>query len=324
MRIRSWLGGALLVGATGCAMPAAIQLAEVPVEGPVPLRDRYARGRLIVLAEVNADRVAADLRPVALDSLATVVAQSHADAMARGLYLSHYEADGSGPQDRYARAGGTAHVRENVFRWDPRQENPRQNVFGWRRFDVRRAEAWFMGSPPHRATILDPSRTHLGVGIAEDDAGSIYVVQEFLAAHARIEDAGPPWRGETTVVRGSVVRPRTRPLLVYLVRVGKTVGEPMSAPPAGLYEDGGPDGEIVPPWRIEWDAATGTFGVPVDVAPLEEGARWYGIVYVAPRDTVERAVESRVVNSNEAMAGAAFFVGGHRGSGSVAGHVERP
>lgn len=310
MRGRAAIAAILLAVGTGCALSDAMPVAEVPVEGAVPIRDRYARGRLVMLAEVNEDRAAADAPPVTLDSLATVVAQSHAETMARGGYLSHYQRDGSGPHQRFARAGGTAHVRENVFRWTPRPENPRREVYGWRWFDIRRAETWFMGSPPHRATILDPSRTHVGIGIAEDEEGAIYVVQEFLARRATIEEVGTPWRGASTLVRGSVVRPGTRPFLVYLSPVEETAGDPTFVPPAGPYSDGEPGGVIVPPWAIGWDPATGSFVVSVGTGALDETTRWYGIVYVASEEVVERAVEAGVVNSNAGMPGAAFFVDG--------------
>jgi uncharacterized protein YkwD len=40
--------------------------------------------------------------------------------------------------------------------------------------------AMWMGSTGHRANILRPSHTHVGVGIAQTSTGRIYGTQEFL------------------------------------------------------------------------------------------------------------------------------------------------
>lgn len=311
-RIARWAAAATLAAvAAGCASEP-VPLADLePSTRTLPIRDRYARARLILLDEINADRAENGAPPVALDSLATVVAQQHAEAMARDGYLSHYEIDGSAPYERFGEAGGTAHVRENVFRWSRRPPDPRDAGWSWPEFDVREAETWLMDSPGHRATILDPSRTHVGIGIAEDDRkGAVLVVQEFLARYARLEVSSTAWRGSPTRIRGRMTRPGTRPLLVFVSREPDT--EPWAVtgttPPGGSYLDGQHDGVLVPPWRIRWNWSDRTFEVALDPAWLGGTGRYYGIVYVAGEERVREAMAEGRVDSNEGYPGAAFIL----------------
>lgn len=279
-----------------------------PPESPTPIRDRYARQRLVLLAAINADRAAHGLAAVALDSVGTVVAQLHARNMARDGYLSHYAIDGSAPYERASDAGITAHVRENVFRWTHRSEDPLDPGWPWLEFDVRRAQEWLMDSPPHRATILDPSRTHVGLGIAEErDDGAVYVVQEFLARHASLDAPALAWRSAPTRVSGRMAVAGTRPLLIYLSREPGREGRP-AIPPRGPYADGGPDGLLVPPWSIRWNVRDRSFELELAPGALSGARRWYGIVYVAPEDRVQRALGRRAVNSNDGFPGAAFVL----------------
>lgn len=295
-----------LVATAGCrSAPTPFPEAIVaPTE--VPIRDRYAHQRLILLDAINADRNAHGLAPVGLDSAATVVAQRHARAMAREGYLSHYGTDGRAPYERSSEAGLTAHVRENVFRWRKHGEDPLDPGWPWAEFDIRQAEEWLMESPPHRATILDPFRTHVGLGIAEGRRdGAVYVVQEFLARHARLEVPLRAWRRAPTVVRGWMTAPGTRPLLVFVTREPGQRGWEGGVPPGGPYLDGGTEGSLVPPWRIRWNWTDRSFSL--ELAPREPG-RYYGIVYVASEERVRGALGRLDADSREGWPGAAFVL----------------
>lgn len=311
MSVGMLAGLGLVVGVSvGCASRERVPLGEVmPRTDSTPIVDRYARARLILLDEINADRAEQGVAPVGLDSLATVVAQQHADAMAKEGYLSHYESDGSAPYERFGEAGGVAHVRENVFRWSRRPDDPRDRRWAWPEFDIREAERWFMGSPGHRATILDPSRTHVGIGVAEDrERGAVFVVQEFIARHAWIDAPQVAWSRAPTTIRGRMLGAGTRPLLLFVSRepdVDPWVGD---VPPRGSYLDGSHEGVLVPPWKITWNWSDRSFEVHLDPAALGGPGRYYGIVYVAPEERVWEALGVGRVNSNEGYPGASFIL----------------
>jgi uncharacterized protein YkwD len=276
-----------------------------PIRIPIP--DRYAAARLELLAEINRDRVAAGVGPVDFDSLATVAAQDHAAAMAAGRFFGHYGVFGEAPYERLAAAGETGHVQENIYRWQVRSITAVGSVDPWPAFDPRQAHRSLMGSPGHRETIVDPHRTHVGLGIAADSAGgAVYVVEEFVARHAEIEPPRLTRQRSVTPLTGRMLDPALRPLLVLLRRDpgGAASG---GGPRPGPYADGRGEGRIVPPWVIGWRAAPLVF--EVDLGPtLREPGRWYGVVYVAPRRVVEGALAAGAANTEQGWPGAAFLV----------------
>ncbi|MGW6270337.1 CAP domain-containing protein [Streptomyces sp. NPDC055060] len=118
-----------------------------------------------VLRLTNAERTATGLRPLSPDPLLTVAAQRHsADMIARAFY-AHTSPDGGEPWHRASAAGSTHRaIGENIACG---QRTPAEVVDGW------------MNSPGHRANILKPSFTHLGVGFAGGGSAGTYWTQLF-------------------------------------------------------------------------------------------------------------------------------------------------
>ncbi|MFI6369355.1 CAP domain-containing protein [Streptomyces sp. NPDC050546] len=115
----------------------------------------------------NRERARAGLPPLAVDPLLTTAAQAHsADMVARAFY-SHTAPDGGQPWDRAAQAGSTRRsIGENIACG---QRSPADVVAGW------------MNSPGHRANILKPGFTHIGVGFAGGGRAGTYWTQLFGA-----------------------------------------------------------------------------------------------------------------------------------------------
>jgi uncharacterized protein YkwD len=288
--------------------------AYAPPDGPGSAASRPALGdalqaeRLALLAAINADRQAAGARPLAIDTLATMVAQEHAEAMASGGFVSHYGVGGDAPYERYAAAGGTAHVVENVLGQRVGGTLPGSGRAA--HFDAGVVHGFLMSSPGHRASILDPHRTHVGLGIAYgSDGRSLLVTEEFLARHAEIVAPRLAWRGSPTLVEGRIARPGVRPLLLVLhrepsIRPWVARAEP---PPPGPYSDGAEgEGLLVPPWAIVW-RRDGGFEASLPLAHQAAG-RYYAVLYVAPSDVVDRALARRRVSSELGWPGAAFVI----------------
>ncbi|MZF89158.1 CAP domain-containing protein [Streptomyces sp. SID5643] len=113
----------------------------------------------------NRERTRAGLPPLAADPSLTTAAQAHsADMVARAFY-AHTAPDGSRPWDRAAAAGSTRRtIGENIACG---QRSPADVVEGW------------MNSPGHRANILNPGFTHLGIGFAGGGRAGTYWTQLF-------------------------------------------------------------------------------------------------------------------------------------------------
>ena len=93
------------------------------------------------------------------DPRLTEAGQRHADDMARnGVGGGHIGSDGSSPQARIADAGytGTRYTGEIIYWGTGSLANPSAPL------------DWWMGSPPHRATILNCAFTAVGFATAWD------------------------------------------------------------------------------------------------------------------------------------------------------------
>lgn len=116
---------------------------------PEELHELWAKE---VLELVNAARKEHDLRPLRRYNRAEAAAQEHAVDMAERDFFSHTSPEGVTLGQR-AKAGRVKHygVGENIARG---QKTPREVMDGW------------LNSPGHRANLLKPTWTKLGVGLA--------------------------------------------------------------------------------------------------------------------------------------------------------------
>ncbi|WP_200301516.1 CAP domain-containing protein [Streptomyces adelaidensis] len=128
-------------------------------------RSGLARTAAEVIALTNAERTAAGLPPLSPDAPLTDAAQAHsADMVARDFY-AHTSPDGREPWHRAAAAGSTRRsIGENIACG---QRSAAEVVRGW------------MNSPGHRANILKPTFTRIGIGFAGGGAAGTYWTQLF-------------------------------------------------------------------------------------------------------------------------------------------------
>jgi uncharacterized protein YkwD len=131
-----------------------------------------------LIDDTNRDRVSQGLPDLLLDPLLCLVARSHSADMARRNYFDHM-APGPGPSspmDRYLAALPSrpdyAFLGENIYY---RSMTDSEDV------GATEANNAFMRSPGHRANILQPKFTKMGVGFYRDPTtGAFWVTEEFL------------------------------------------------------------------------------------------------------------------------------------------------
>ncbi len=137
---------------------------------------RVLRLEKLMLQIVNNERAGKKLAPLAWDETMASVARAHSAEMRDKKYFAHESPTPSlkDPLDRYiAGVGKTPRlVAENVFR-----------AWGSRSFlsdsDIRDAHKSLMDSPGHRSNILLDGATKLGIGIAANASGDIWITQLF-------------------------------------------------------------------------------------------------------------------------------------------------
>lgn len=127
-----------------------------------------------VLQLVNQERTKRNLKPLSLSEKLDTAADLHSKDMAMNDYFSHTGKNGSSPGTRIEKAGYTKWTTwgENIAAG---QTTPESVVRAW------------MNSPGHRANILNPRFTHMGLGYTflANDTGRVnyrhYWTQTFAA-----------------------------------------------------------------------------------------------------------------------------------------------
>jgi stress response protein SCP2 len=118
-----------------------------------------------VVDRTNAERVRRGLRPLTVDARLGAAAHAHSADMVQRGFFAHESPDGRQVWDRAVAAGyAYRKVAENIAAG---QRTAEEVVRGW------------MGSPGHRANILDGDLTQIGVGRADGGSYGVYWTQVF-------------------------------------------------------------------------------------------------------------------------------------------------
>lgn len=159
-----------LVGESAAAPPLVTRLAadeRQELDLPVDLAiETDAESERQMVALVNDERVAAGLAPLELDPRLVPVARAHATEMLRLRYFAHQSPVSGSPFDRLAAAG---------IRYSRAGEN-----LAYAR-TVASAHRGLMDSPGHRANILRPEFTRIGVGVVSAGPYGRMFTQLFLS-----------------------------------------------------------------------------------------------------------------------------------------------
>jgi uncharacterized protein YkwD len=174
-RVRA-VGQGYADGLAGLARDFGVEVAdEAPDSTAGPASTYPAPGRSSsggaagVLGEVvdrtNAERARHGLRTLTVDQRLAAAAQGHSADMVRRAFFAHESPDGRQVWDRAVAAGyAYRKVAENIAAG---QRTAEEVVRGW------------MGSPGHRANILDGDLTQIGVGRADGGSYGVYWTQVF-------------------------------------------------------------------------------------------------------------------------------------------------
>jgi uncharacterized protein YkwD len=141
------------------ALPSAPPAAPAKPRQVAPPRN--VGPELDVLARTNVQRALAGCRALRFDGRLAAAARAHSADMVNRHYFEHDSPDGRTPADRTAAAGYSDYGGENIAYG---QTSAAEVMSDW------------MGSPGHRANILDCDFTAVGVGL---DPRGMYWTQDF-------------------------------------------------------------------------------------------------------------------------------------------------
>ncbi len=155
-----------------------------------------------MLELINAERAANGLNPVQLELRLNDSAEDHSTWMLNQDVFSHTGVNGTSAGDRMANAGfeftGSWRWSENIA-WQSERGDPGLED------DVIDLHNALMNSPGHRANILDPNVTVIGIGIELGEFNgytAVMVTQNFAltSADLQLDDASSPPNQEDPVV----------------------------------------------------------------------------------------------------------------------------
>lgn len=130
-----------------------------------------------MLALLNAARAKAGQRPVASDAELRAIAMAHSEDMARAHFVGHVSPTTGNPEDRIKRAGVWLTAGgENISRAGSPEA----------------AHEDLMNSPGHRANMLSPTFTHVGIAIVPDGEQILAT----LVFGRRPDPLAGPWTGK--------------------------------------------------------------------------------------------------------------------------------
>jgi uncharacterized protein YkwD len=152
-----------------------------------------AEATLCLLNGERADRGLAQLR---LNDRLQRVALHHGDDMVEHLYFAHVGLDGSQPAERirasgYLSSGGAWHIGENLAWGSGELAAPKKIMAAW------------MGSPGHRANILQRAYREIGFGViagnpsSRSGGGATYVTEFGVVARPSQPSSSPSERAST-------------------------------------------------------------------------------------------------------------------------------
>jgi uncharacterized protein YkwD len=126
--------------------------------------DAAAEERMLLL--LNGERTSRGLRPLAMDNRLRDVARAHSAEMLRLGYFSHDSPVSGSPADRLRRAGLTLLFAGENLAYAPTVDVAHQGL---------------MASPGHRANILEPGYSRVGIGVQNAGLYGSMFTQEFGA-----------------------------------------------------------------------------------------------------------------------------------------------
>ncbi len=166
---------------------------ETPEETAAVEAEEPSAVEAALLRSINESRARAHLPPLELMAPLVEVARAHSRDMADHHYVAHNSREGATPGQRLRDAGLVSGLSlENVARG----------------YGAREIHDGLMVSPGHRANILNPRVTHVGVGVAREPGamGALLVTQDFIEVARDVDPRAAAAELLATINRGREAR----------------------------------------------------------------------------------------------------------------------
>lgn len=161
----------------------------------------YDELKIFVLQMINDRRQLQGLPPLAVDEVAAEVAQTHAVELAKRNSISHFDAAGENPDQRYTKAGGSDSITECL---DMISDHGKINRLAGMMF-LRN----LLNKQDDRDALMSPDATGFGFAAAENQSRNrAYACFELVCKHGLMQPVPQEVKvGEKIEVKGGVFEP---------------------------------------------------------------------------------------------------------------------
>ncbi len=272
--------------------------------------------RQTILNAINHDRALHGLPAVRLDPHASAAADRFCRMQIAERTTGHFATDGKPPYMRYSLSGGNDGLSQNTAAWSANYTFEEDSLADLVLESQREMMAEVPPNDGHRRAILDPSATHVGIGIAWE-GGELRLAQEFIRRYVEWKR---PLPRSTTLDRRPLATGKPRAgyrvsaISVHFEQYPRTMSrdvvnriESYTLPsrrrdyrPRLLNIHAHPPGEVCRDTVAYADGSRGDFTVERDgsfsfAIPLEEGPGLYTVVvWVQPEGSAEIISASNV------------------------------
>ena len=150
---------ALLISSAGIPLPAAASSFEAHYTTASLSAQEHRAGNLL-----NSDRIRYSLAPLTIDPELSRIARIKSEDMRDNQYFAHTSPTYGNIRKMLAHFG---------YEYAAASENIAHHA------TIEKAQAAFLSSPGHRKNILHKTFTKVGIGIAADKKGHVYLTQIF-------------------------------------------------------------------------------------------------------------------------------------------------
>lgn len=296
-----------VVPAMGAEVPGEIKMQNEQEKRLWEYRDtdEILAIKLENLKIINRDRARFGALPVKLDILAGRVGNRHCRDMALNGYMSHWNMKGEKPYHRYAFAGGTDHVSENLASVTANYPLPQAPPDLLKR--MNESEDQFMAEPPgsdgHKLNVIRKSHTHVGIGLYLHQ-GEFRYAQEFLDRYTSFRGINivVPQDGKLSLT-GLVIPPDTG---IYAVLVYREKLTPMTVEQLNnthSYSDYTDEKAFeIWPWDLSFNKESKTFDLTLDFNGKSPGYYYVHMYFKNPVSSIPYRMPSSADTAQAACA----------------------
>ncbi|MDH4130075.1 MAG: CAP domain-containing protein [Spirochaetota bacterium] len=259
------------------------------------------------LMEINKSRKKYGLSLLKLDIVASRVANKHCIEMLKYNYAGHWNKSGFKPYHRYAFAGETDHIGENLFaKWTTGSFNT--NIKSVNKMMLEGHKSFMAEKFPnnwHKKMVLAQGHTHIGIGFAINKQSFRYsqmFVNRYVTLKPIPKIINSPFK---LTLEGNIIKSKKNYGPYMLVIYYETIPSNhfnYKIQPKTYHDFTNSRFLTIPPWKMKYNDLTGNFMIDINFKDVKNGY-YYIKLYVRKNvSSIPYVLKKRVsINNSNAV-----------------------